>query len=92
MSIHATVLAVATLIGASLLASSAVQAQANPCDSQSQRITCSQQCCGGKTCAPACEADCVRACVAACKNPSAASSYNSQLSTYQKRCGNRSIR
>ena len=92
MSIHATVLVAATLIGASLFASSAVRAQANVCDSQAQRVQCEQQCCGGKSCAPACEADCVRACVAACKNPSAASSYNNQLSTYQKRCGNRSIR
>ena len=60
MSIHATVLVAATLIGASLFASSAVRAQANVCDSQAQRIQCAQQCCGGKSCAPACEADCAR--------------------------------
>lgn len=91
MSIHATVLVAATLIGASLFASSAVQAQANPCDSQSQRIQCAQQCCGGKSCAPACESGCVRACVDACKNPSQAQTYNSQLQTLRQRCGNRSL-
>lgn len=92
MSVRATAFSVAMLICATLLSPSSADAQANPCDSQSQRVICSQQCCGGKTCAPACEADCVRACVAACKNPSAASSYTNQLSSYQKRCGNRSVR
>jgi hypothetical protein len=92
MPIRATLFSAVMLAFASSLSSSAANAQANPCDSQAQRVTCAQQCCGGKTCAPACEADCVRACVTACKNPSAASTYTSQLSAYQKRCGNRSVR
>ena len=91
MSIHATVLAAATLIGAALFASSTAQAQANACDSQAQRAACSEQCCGRKSCPPACEADCVRACVAACKDPSQASSYQNQMRSFQQRCGNRSL-
>ena len=91
MSIHATVLAAATLIGTALLASSGAQAQANACDSQAQRAACSEQCCGRRSCPPACEADCVRACVAACKDPSQASSYQNQMRSFQQRCGNRSM-
>lgn len=91
MSIHATVLAAATLIGMALYAPSAVRAQANACDSQAQRATCSEQCCGRRTCPPACEADCVRACVAACKNPAQAPTYQNQMRSFQQRCGNRSM-
>jgi hypothetical protein len=91
MSIHATVLAAATLVCAALFATSTAQAQANACDSQAQRATCSEQCCGRKSCPPACEADCVRACVAACKDPSQASSYQNQMRSFQQRCGNRSM-
>lgn len=92
MSIHATVAAALMLAGAALMASSPSHAQANPCDSQAQRISCSQQCCGGRTCPPSCEAECVRACITACKDPSRSLSYQTQMSTYQKRCGNRSVR
>jgi hypothetical protein len=91
MSIRATVLAAATLIGAALFASSGAQAQANACDSQAQRAACSEQCCGRRSCPPSCEADCVRACVAACKDPSQASSYQNQMRSFQQRCGNRSM-
>jgi hypothetical protein len=91
MSIHATVLVAATLIGAALFAPTTVRAQANACDSQAQRAACSEQCCGRRTCPPACEADCVRACVAACKDPSQASSYQNQMRSFQQRCGNRSM-
>ena len=91
MSIHAKLLAALMLAGAALSASSPATAQANPCDSSAQRIACSQQCCGGRTCAPTCEAECVRACVTACKEPSRTPSAG-QMSIYQKRCGNRSVR
>jgi hypothetical protein len=91
MSTRATVLAAATLIGAAWLAPSAAHAQANACDSQAQRAACSEQCCGRRSCPPACEADCVRACVAACKDPGQASSYQNQMRAFQQRCGNRSL-
>jgi hypothetical protein len=91
MSIHATVFGALTLASALLFASSAAMAQANVCESQAQRIQCAQQCCGLKSCAPACEADCVRACVAACKDPAKVQGYNGQLPTLRQRCGNRGL-
>jgi hypothetical protein len=92
MSIRASVFSAAVLACVMSLSSSSANAQANPCDSQSQRITCAQQCCGGRSCTPSCEAECVRACIVACKDPSKMSSYTTQMGAYQKRCGNRSVR
>ena len=92
MFIRASIFSAMALISAISFSSSPVSAQANPCDSQAQRFTCAQQCCGARSCPPSCEAECVRACIAACKNPANASSYTSQMSAYQKRCGNRSVR
>lgn len=91
MSIHATVIgAAAILAGAMLFSASPGRAQ-GACDSQAQRIQCSEQCCGRKSCTPSCEADCVRACVVACKDPARSATFTSQLRTYQHRCGNRSL-
>jgi hypothetical protein len=90
MSIHATVFGAAMLAGAMLFATSPANAQAHPCDSQGQRITCSQECCGRKSCPPSCESDCVRACVAACKDPGqAAASYQGRKRALQHSCGNK---
>jgi hypothetical protein len=91
MSIHTTVFATALLAGVAAFMAVPAQAQ-SACESQAQRIQCSEQCCGRKTCTPSCESDCVKACVSACKNPAQASGYTSQLRSYQLRCGNRSIK
>src|SRR5262249_22806676 len=92
MTVHASLAAAAAIAGALLFSASAANAQANVCESQAKRIQCSQQCCGLKSCAPACEADCVRACVDACKAPAKEQSYISQLDSYRQRCGNRGLR
>lgn len=92
MTVPASLLAAAALAGALLFSASAANAQANVCESQAQRIQCSQQCCGLKSCAPACESDCVRACVDACKNPAKVQSFTGELDAYRQRCGNRGLR
>jgi hypothetical protein len=90
MSIHATVFGAALLLVGATLFGSPLQAQ-GACESQAQRVQCSEQCCGRKSCTPSCESDCVRACVTACKDPSKSAVFSSQLRAYQHRCGNRSL-
>ena len=80
--ILSVVVAVATAIA--LPAASVAQDQ---CASSAQQRTCSMQCCGRTSCAPACQADCVRACVDVCRAPQKQGAYQGQLADMKQRCG-----
>lgn len=78
----------ALLAGALLLAPGpAPRAQSDQCASREMRVACSMQCCGRKSCPPACEIDCVKLCVDACGNASKKVTFEAQKQTLQRRCG-----
>lgn len=80
----------ALLAGAlSMAPASELRAQSDQCASRETRIACSMQCCGRKSCPPACEIDCVKLCVDACANAGKKASFEAQKQTLQRRCGYR---
>lgn len=75
--------------GLSMALGPAPQAQGDQCASREMRIACSMQCCGRKSCPPACEIDCVKLCVDACGNAGKKAGFEAQKQTLQRRCGYR---
>jgi hypothetical protein len=82
MSMLSAAVAVAATVGLPL-----VSAAQDVCTSSAQQRTCSMQCCGRWSCAPSCQADCVRACIDVCRAPQKQASFQGQLNDMRRRCG-----
>jgi hypothetical protein len=86
MVLHIHILSVVVAAAAAIVLPAASVAQ-DQCASSAQQRTCSMQCCGRTSCAPACQADCVRACVDVCRAPQKQGAYQGQLAEMKQRCG-----
>lgn len=86
MALRRIVLSVAVAVAAMIGVPAASTAQ-DQCASSAQQRSCSMQCCGRTSCAPACQADCVRACIDVCRAPQKQASFQGQLNEMKQRCG-----
>jgi hypothetical protein len=62
-------------------------AQNAACSSPNRHAACSMQCCGRASCAPACEAECVKVCSDSCADPGRQSAFSAVLEGLRQRCG-----
>lgn len=86
MSLRLLLLSAAVAVSAAIALPAAGTAQ-DICASSAQQRKCSLQCCGRTSCAPSCQADCVRACIGVCRAPQAQADFDRQLSDMRQRCG-----
>jgi hypothetical protein len=86
MVLRAHLLSAVVAVAAAIALPAAGVAQ-DQCASSAQQRTCSMQCCGRTSCAPACQADCVRACIDVCRAPQKQATYQGQLTEMKQRCG-----
>ena len=86
MVLRAHLLSAVVAVAAAIALPAASVAQ-DQCASSAQQRTCSMQCCGRTSCAPACQADCVRACIDVCRAPQKQATYQGQLPEMKQRCG-----
>ena len=57
------------------------------CTAADRVQACSVQCCGRKSCTPACELDCVKVCVDSCGSTASRDAFVRDLNAMRIRCG-----